>query len=65
MDSDRAELGLVCGATGWMGFVGREGGGRGCPMAHSPRRQHQEDMPSQRRDLPLGRLPQRDDAAGG
>ena len=22
MDSDRAELGLVCGATGWMGLVG-------------------------------------------
>ena len=33
-------------------------------MAHYPRRQHREDMPSQRRDLPIGRLPQRDNAAG-
>ena len=67
MDSDRAELGLVCEAAGWMGLVGGggEGGRRGCPMAHTPRRQHREGMPSQRHDLPLGRLPQRDDAAGG
>ena len=73
MDSDRAELGLVCEAAGWMGLVGGGGGGggrerggeEGLPVAHTPRRQHREGMPSQRHDLPLGRLPQRDDAAGG
>ena len=27
MDSDRAELGLVCEAAGWMGLVGGGGGG--------------------------------------
>ena len=62
MDSDRAELGLVCGATGWMGLVGgtrggrERGGGVGCPMTHSPaslRQQHREDILSQRHDLPL------------
>ena len=47
-----------------IGGRGERGGRRGCPMAHSPRR-HRENMPSQRRDLPLGRLPPRDDAAGG
>ena len=26
MDSDRAELGLMCGATGWLGSVGGEKG---------------------------------------
>ena len=56
---------------GWVsGARGRDGGGRerreeGCPMAHSPRRHYREDMPSQRRGLPLGRFPQHDDAAGG
>ena len=29
MDSDLAELGLVCEAAGWMGLVGREGGREG------------------------------------
>ena len=32
MDSDRAELGLVWEATGWMELVG---GGGGCPMVHT------------------------------
>ena len=53
------------GVSGGEGGRGGAGEGRSCPMAHSPRRQHREDMPSLQYDLPLGRLPQRDDAAGG
>ena len=50
-----------------MGLMWGEGGvGGGGGVAEWPTlRGGSTRMPSQRRDLPLGRLPQRDDAADG